>query len=66
MVNEYRTRLVDDVVTGKLDVRYVAARLRCEEDADDWLEDALSVDPVDDGTPEEPTEDSAVESEVTA
>ena len=37
-INEYRTRLVADVVTGKLDVREAAARLP-EEDAPDPVED---------------------------
>ena len=38
LLREYRTRLVADVVTGKLDVREAAARLP-EEDAPDPLED---------------------------
>jgi type I restriction enzyme, S subunit len=45
-INEYRTRLVADVVTGKLDVREAAARLS-EEAAPDTAEDDAdrSVDP---------------------
>ena len=31
LLREYRTRLVSDVVTGKLDVREAASRLPCEE-----------------------------------
>ena len=38
LLHEYRTRLVADVVTGKLDVREAAARLP-EEDAPDPVED---------------------------
>jgi type I restriction enzyme S subunit len=34
-VREYRTRLISDVVTGKLDVREVAANLPDDPDADD-------------------------------
>ena len=34
LLNEYRTRLVADVVTGKLDVREAAARL--PEESDDF------------------------------
>ena len=33
LLREYRTRLVADVVTGKLDVREAAARLPKEDDA---------------------------------
>ena len=32
LLEEYRTRLIADVVTGKLDVRAAAARLPDEED----------------------------------
>ena len=55
-------------MTGKLDVRDAAARLPDEEDADEGIEDALSADSVDDGdhASQEPAEDSAIESEVTA
>ena len=53
LVREYRTRLVADVVTGKLDVREVAARLPDEPvdepesidaDDDDLTEDIDSVE----------------------
>ena len=40
LVEEYRTRLIADVVTGKLDVREAAARLPDEaDDADGEAED---------------------------
>jgi len=43
LMREYRTRLISDVVTGKLDVRALAAQL-CdnpdEQDESDWIEDA--------------------------
>ena len=46
LLREYRTRLVADVVTGKLDVREAAARLP-EEAAVDIVEDAAdaNIDP---------------------
>ena len=46
LLREYRTRLVADVVTGKLDVREAAAQLP-EEAAPDTAEDDtdLSIDP---------------------
>ena len=46
LCNEYRTRLIADAVTGKLDVREAAAELPDEADA--MAEDSLSVDGVDD------------------
>lgn len=42
LLREYRTRLIADVVTGKLDVREAAARLP-DEDSDE--ESALSGEP---------------------
>ena len=69
LVQEYRTKLIADVVTGKLDVREAASRLPDEADDED---------PIGDGTPsaddlpsdlydiDEPVEDSVVEEEVTA
>ena len=45
LLEEYRTRLIADVVTGKLDVREAAAGLSDEADA--MAEDSLSVDGVD-------------------
>ena len=43
-LNEYRTRLIADVVTGKLDVREAAADLPEVEPAD--LEDIIEIDDV--------------------
>jgi type I restriction enzyme S subunit len=40
LLREYRTRLVADVVTGKLDVREAAARLPEEEEEPEPLVDA--------------------------
>lgn len=46
LLREYRTRLVADVVTGKLDVREVAARLPDEVPLDSIEEDTdLGLDP---------------------
>ncbi len=69
LVQEYRTRLIADVVTGKLDVREAAAQLPEEDDdqdpignstpsADDLPSDLYDID--------ESVEDSVVEEEVTA
>ena len=68
LVQEYRTRLIADVVTGKLDVREAAAQLPDEADDQDPIEES---DPLADGLPEdlydidESVEDSVVEQEVT-
>ena len=40
LLQEYRTRLIADVVTGKLDVREAAARLPDEPDDQDQLQEA--------------------------
>ena len=48
LIEEYRTRLIADVVTGKLDVREAAAQLR-EEDEEPIDEDGLVLDNEDDG-----------------
>lgn len=70
LLQEYRTRLIADVVTGKLDVRAAATRLPDENDESDPMEeDDLILDSTDDGTsggspPVE--EEPARESEVTA
>ena len=51
LVQEYRTRLIADVVTGKLDVREVAAQLPDESgEADPIDEDGLILDNMDDGS----------------
>jgi type I restriction enzyme S subunit len=55
LLREYRTRLVADVVTGKLDVREAAARLP-EDGAPDTTEE-----PVDDLDETEPFDEEAVE-----
>ncbi len=61
LVEEYRTRLIADVVTGKLDVREAAAQL--PDEADDSpagdLDDAMYVDTA-------PAEEPATEKEVKA
>ena len=68
LVREYRTRLIADVVTGKLDVRDVAAQLPDEADDQDPIEES---GPLTDGTaeglydPDESVEELAMESEVT-
>lgn len=52
LLREYRTRLIADVVTGKLDVREVAARLPEEagesltENETDWTDDETELDPI--------------------
>jgi type I restriction enzyme S subunit len=51
LIREYRTRLVSDVVTGKLDVRAAAERLPAEEaaaDETDAGDDVVSPDEADD------------------
>ncbi len=60
LVEEYRTRLVADVVTGKVDVREAAALLPEEEeeteepiDEDDWVPDNREDGSYDVGEPEE-------------
>ncbi len=44
LLREYRTRLVADVVTGKLDVRATAARLPLESATDDEADDPELID----------------------
>ena len=44
MMREYRTRLISDVVTGKLDVRDAAARLPEEADEAELLDDVSEID----------------------
>ncbi len=59
LLREYRTRLIADVVTGKLDVRAAAAKLPEETDASeplDYIEDAIEEETEDadlDAVPEE-------------
>ena len=67
LVQEYRTRLIADVVTGKLDVREAAGQLPEEADEDEPIDESIpfahdmDVDPYD---ADEPMEAPALESEV--
>ena len=68
LVQEYRTRLIADVVTGKLDVREAAAQLPDEvddhdpEEEGDLLTDGIAAGLYD---PDEMVEELAMESDVT-
>ena len=68
LVQEYRTRLISDVVTGKLDVREAAALLPDEADDEEPMDeggplaDSVAEDFYD---PDESVEELALESEVT-
>jgi len=53
LLREYRTRLIADVVTGKLDVREVAALLPDEADEQEPIDEIATIDNSD----EEPTDD---------
>lgn len=46
LIREYHTRLIADVVTGKLDVREAAAQLPSEVGESDWRDEANSEDAV--------------------
>ena len=51
LVQEYRTRLIADVVTGKLDVRAAAAQLPDEADEEEPIDgDGLVLDNMNDGS----------------
>ncbi len=69
LVQEYRTRLIADVVTGKLDVREAAAQLPEEDNEEEPIGEN---GPLADGQPgdlysiDESVEDSVMEEEVTA
>ena len=71
LVQEYRTRLISDVVTGKLDVRHVAAQLPDEADEADDQDPIEEGDLLTDGVaedlhdPDEWAEELAMENEVT-
>jgi hypothetical protein len=54
LLRAYRTRLVADVVTGKLDVREVAARLPDEAEERKSLEEADALTNVEDPTADDP------------
>ena len=65
---EYRTRLIADVVTGKLDVREAAALLPDEADDEERIDEGdLLTDGIAEGLydPDESVEELAMESEVT-
>jgi len=64
LLREYRSRLISDVVTGKLDVREAAAQLLPEEA--DELEESLIVNEAVDGDEAELPSDELVEEEVVA
>ncbi len=69
LVEEYRTRLIADVVTGKLDVREAAAQLPDEADDQDPIDEGAPLTEDVDGGPDdadESAEELAMESEVTA
>ena len=56
LVQEYRSRLIADVVTGKLDVREAAAQLPDEPDDEEPVDED---DPAEEGDGEIPSEDAA-------
>ena len=70
LVEEYRTRLIADVVTGKLDVREAAAQLPDESDEEGPIDrDGLVLDNMDDGSSDVSQlleEEQTMEREVTA
>ena len=70
LAQEYRTRLVADVVTGKLDVREAAAQLPDESDEEGPIDrDGLVLDNMDDGSSDVSQlleEEQTMESEVIA
>jgi type I restriction enzyme S subunit len=63
LLREYRTRLIADVVTGKLDVREAAARLPVESDEPEEAaaDEALSSDGADAKPAEEAVEEPGAE-----
>ena len=63
LLRDYRTRLIADVVTGKLDVRQVAARLPEEAEAPEPLDEGDDLT-ADDEEVEEPNFDAASEEAV--
>ena len=68
LLQEYRTKLIADVVTGKLDVREAAAQLPDEADDQDPTEEgSLLTDGIAESlyNPDETVEELAMESEVT-
>mgnify|MGYP000626431782 CR=1 FL=1 len=62
LLREYRERLIADVVTGKVDVRVVAARLpeeTAEEEAAEWLEEETTTAEAEDEGPWEESDAEA-------
>lgn len=58
LLREYRTRLIADVITGKLDVREAAARLPDEADDSEPFDDADALTEVDDADPDATSEEA--------
>ena len=58
LLREYRTRLIADVVTGKLDVREAAAHLPDEADASEPLDEADALTEDDDADPDATSEEA--------
>jgi type I restriction enzyme S subunit len=65
LLHEYRTRLITDVVTGKLDVREVAAQLPDELEESEQLDEADMLAEGDSETEVDDSDVSANEAEVT-
>jgi type I restriction enzyme S subunit len=65
LFREYRTRLISDVVTGKLDVREAAARLPVEVDEPDAdeVDDAFASGNEGDAEPADDTSEEAAAEE---
>jgi type I restriction enzyme S subunit len=57
LLQEYRTRLIADVVTGKLDVREVAAQLPVELDAPEEIDESIAEDEASDFDHDDPEAD---------
>jgi type I restriction enzyme S subunit len=58
LLREYRTRLIADVVTGKLDVRLAAARLLDEAEEPEPLDEAEVEDEAEPGDTDEVPEET--------
>ena len=61
LLREYRTRLIADVVTGKLDVREAAARLPDEEREIEASEESVGEEAEEQGAYEEEVEGDLLE-----
>ena len=68
LVEEYRTRLIADVVTGKLDVREAAVQLPDEDDGAEPIEEGVQSHGMDEDLydADDLEEESSIESEVRA